>query len=291
MVYISFQICLASLCVSLMAAPLDSSSNTHTSHHEEKSSTPTTIGLNRPSPINPDVPSAPRPEERILLLTDDDFTQSNGHNRHRPETGNKKHRRQVLADTEAGVPISLKKPGEALDEDLKVPQAEASIVHQSGSSTTEKAVVKPVSSSPKPTDTENDGQTKVFIGHARHEDKRVRQDQTQRKTRHTDNDSTANRKPASATEVDASKPADPVTTQLLPVPIAASPISHSNPSVSHVKRESHKETSTHKPANEQINKHEDHSEHHVENHSPAFVHPVPVSEIIKNSDAVPVSHA
>lgn len=104
-------LCVTIFIGSLLAAP-------HESNKHEENESPLKLlpvprpesskidaGLNRPSPINPEIPSEPRPADRILdtKVTKADLEHHNA------------HKRQVLADTEPGVPISIKKSGEKID--------------------------------------------------------------------------------------------------------------------------------------------------------------------------------
>lgn len=256
----------------------------------EASSPPVTEkGLDRPSPINPDVPSAPRPADRILPdpVTEEDLK----------HTANK---RQVIAHTEPGVPIPIKKHGETLDTGLKVPSEFATHTYNAdvvnNSKPDEHKQVrrhaddadKEVHS--KPDDAvhpqvheheHDDANTRISYSHPRHEEKLPRRDNPPRNTRNADHDET---KPEeSSSSVPTETPAKPEITHLSPVPSQSS----DDQPIWHAKRDTAEKTND---ENKKIDPHTD-DHHHEVKHSPAFVHPVPVSQIIKNSAAVPVSHA
>lgn len=279
----------------------------------------TNIALIRPSPINPEVLSAPRPDDRILptKVTDEDLKLN----------GEKKRETQTIAHAAPGVVIPIKKPGEVLHPDLKVPVAFSTA---SPSTEANKELVEKTVDAQSKRDVENKRQSeshshtqlvddhkqtaenahlksghhsmneptrthdveapKLSFSHPRHEEKRPRRDPPKRQTRHTDNDNTAAPR-------DSPKPETVASTQLLPVESGHDEHSsilpqklHSFPSIQQNKREAEETISIENESNEDEQS-APHSEYHDSKHSPAFIHPVPVSQIIKNSAAAPVSHA
>lgn len=108
--FISFKVCVLLLCGGVLSAPLESDKNREKENPLKLLPVPKQelpkidSGLNRPSPINPDIVSEPRPVDRILetKVTKEDLEHHG-------------HKRQVLADTEPGVSIPIKKPGDLID--------------------------------------------------------------------------------------------------------------------------------------------------------------------------------
>lgn len=324
------------MCVSTLAAPLDQDSK-HESLEKAKISlehVETKPELPRPSPINPAIPSEPRPADRILStkVTPEELKQHD------------QHKRQIIADTEPGVLIPIKKSGEVLypeekaagaytpnhklkekkDEgqktkrqteehslpkekkpvpqpdhhlaELKATQSHVPAGHVEDKPENTHHLIKheaehsdnhkPGSSS-EPAAHHNEEHSKPPRAHSQppHQEPH-NHDNAHRPARNTQDSSVAN--PA----VHNAKPSEteaPKVLQALPADHGAA-ATNSQFQTKPTKRETDNVEPIETAAVKELPK-ADSATSKESNHSPSYVHPVPVSDIIKNSQAAPISHA
>lgn len=299
-------VCVALMCASALSAPTESKLNQES---QEKAKITPDVGdehaLLRPSPINPAVLSDPRPVDRVLSTKDtaEDLKQH--------------EKRQILADTEPGVPIPLKKPGEVLHSEAKAPGAYSPnhrIKEKHDENKKTKRQIddeslpkskKPVPQSdhqasedenihhlakheagqsdnhkPEPSVEHKSDHSKVSHSQPAHHEPHNQQNE-HRPIRNTQNTSAAT---TAAPNAKTSEPAVPNTSQTLPTASSPNHQLHS--------KETKRETETKNvAATGHTNEKDEPGTVKDSNHSPIFVHPVPVSQIIKNSPAAPITHA
>lgn len=190
--------------------------------------------------------------------------------------GDPKRESQTIVDAAPGVAIPIKKFGEVLHSDLKVPQGPQVQVTKSP------PLENPVEHKQVKRDAGKSDQTQSLTRSDDNQKKPAKTAQLpmENKPSHAHND-------AAASHSDSSKPDAPKTSKPLS---AEAPSTHEHHNTSN-------EQSTHEAAEETQKSPAEQSKLETLNnpanshHSPAFVHPVPVSQIVKNSAAVPVTHA
>jgi len=322
-------ICVALLCVSALAAPLDADSKHESSHEHELVAA--NHELLRPSPINPAIPSEPRPADRLLStkVTPEDLKQHDH------------HKRQIIADTQPGVLIPIKKSGEGLYPEAKEPggfspnhrhKEKQDENKKTKRETEEHSLPKeknPVLQSAHHIADLKTTQSHVPVGHGQDKPENAHH-LIKHEAEHTDN-----HKPSSSSESAAHHNAEHSKPPRAPshqephnhdnahrparnpqVSSVASPAVHNTkssepevPKASQALPADHGTAATNAQFQTKQTKRETENDEPIKaagvkelpktesaapkesNQSPSYVHPVPVSQIIKNSEAAPISHA